>query len=477
MTCFVGRLSMIGAEDEVRDALADELARLTGNTRVTVAEFAATGPTIWRLYRDENGTPRAEQPRVRASALHDPDAFYREVNPALIVRTDTDLRDDLFRLLPSARGVPVYECRTPLEDQVREAIRDSPLVLGYELAVLRQLPDGRPDAGRIVLAGHQLFPPGVSQGHRAVVPVRCEPTDGDGTIFAVVTRDRRPDVPPNAQALRPVHIQSAVVPSGRYEVTAVLARPGRVLFQGLPAPLGKYAGSWDSLRDQVPDRLASTEPVHLVCLVEASGGDDLRELRIDRLSQLIDEAEKGAGRLSVSVIAYGPHSVAWSVDEQPVAVRAWAAPGVRAEQELHGLTGRELPGREMSGREEGNREYRRAAQLECALEVVARHLSDRDGRPVIVTAGGRPPHPHAMDTRTTIIPCPDRVSWKRAYDRIGSLGASFGALRDADARGEVWRSLGRDVTATVDDPVDMQDFATRLGLHEAAQTVPFPFVD
>ena len=463
---------MIGAEDEVRDALADELARLTGNTRFTVAEFAAPGATIWRLYRDENGTPRAEQPRVRASALNDPDAFYREVNPAFIVRTAADLPEDLFRLLPGARGVPVFECRTPLEDQVREAIRDSPLALGYELAVLRQLPAGRPDAGQIVLAGHQLFPPGVTQGHRTVVPVRCEPTDGDGTVFAVVTRERRPDVPPNAQALRPVHIQSAVVPSGSYEVTAVLARPGRVLFQGLPAPLGRYAGSWDSLRNQVPDRLASTEPVHLVCLVEVCGGDDLRELRIDRLSQLIDEAKKGAGQLSVSVIAYGPHSVAWSVDEQPVAVRAWAAPGVRAEQELHGLTGREP-----SDPEGGKREYRRAAQLECALELVARHLSDRDGRPVIVTAGGRPPHPHAMDTRTTVIPCPDRVSWKRQYDRIGSLGASFGALRDADARGEAWRSLGREVTATVDDPVDMQDFVTRLGLHEAAQTVPFPFVD
>ena len=38
-------------------------------------------------------------------------------------------------------------------------------------------------------------------------------------------------------------------------------------------------------------------------------------------------------------------------------------------------------------------------------------------------------------------------------------------------------ALGRDVTATVDDPVEMQDFAMRLGLREAAQTVPFPFVD
>jgi hypothetical protein len=458
---------MLGAEDEVHDALSGELARLTGNARFTVAELGLAGVTIWRVYRDVNGTPRAEQLRVRGAALKDPDAFYREVSPAFIVRTSASLPDDLLGLLHGAHGVPVYECRTRLEDQVREAIRDSPLVLGYELAVLRQVPPGRPDAGRLVLTGHQLFPPGVTQGHRAVVRVRCEPTDGDGTVFAVVTRDRRPDLPPSAQALRPVHIQTAVVPSDTYEVTAVLTRPGRVLLQGLPAQLDKFSGSWDDLMNQVPDRLAAPEPVHLVCLVEVSGGDDRLELRIDRLSQLIDEADKGAGQLIVSVLAYGPHSVAWSMEEQPVSARVWAAPGARAEQELRGLSGRKVD----------EREYRRAAQLECALDLVARHLSDGDGRPVIVVAGGRPPHPHAMDTRTTIIPCPDRVNWKWQLDRIGSLGASFGALRDNDARGEVWRSLGRDAMATVDDPVDMQDFAARLGLREATQTVPFPFVD
>src|SRR5262249_32665415 len=146
---------MIGAEDEVHDALSEELARLTGNARFTVAEFGSTGVTIWRVYRDLNGTPRAEQPRVRAAALKDPDAFYREVGPAFIVRTSPSLPDDLLGLLHGAHGVPVYECRTRLEDQVREAIRDSPLVLGYELAVLRQVPAGRPDAGRLVLTGHQ----------------------------------------------------------------------------------------------------------------------------------------------------------------------------------------------------------------------------------------------------------------------------------------------------------------------------------
>jgi hypothetical protein len=57
MTCFAEGLVMIGAEDEVSDALSDELARLTGNDRFAVAEFGAIGPTIWRVYRDENGTP------------------------------------------------------------------------------------------------------------------------------------------------------------------------------------------------------------------------------------------------------------------------------------------------------------------------------------------------------------------------------------------------------------------------------------
>lgn len=457
---------MIGAEDEVHDTLSDELTRITGNSAFIIAEFGIMGATIWRLYRDENGTPRAEQPRVSQSVMKDPDAFYRDVDPVFIVRTSAALPDYLFDLLATARGVPVYECRTPLEDQIRRAITDSPLVLGYELAVFKQVPPGRPDGGRLVLAGHQLFPPGVTAGYRAVVRVRCEPTDGDGTVFAVVTRERHPDIPPNDQALRPVSVQSAVIPPGIYEVGAELARPGRVLLHGLPAPLSKFSGSWDSISQQVPDRLTSAEAVHLVCLVEVSGDDDRLDLRIDRLSQLIDEAERG-GQLNVSVIAYGPHSVAWRVDEQPVAVHAWAAQGARAVQELRGLT----------RRHRDEREYRRAAQVECALDMVARHLSDRDGRPVIVTAGGRPPHPPAMDTRTTIIPCPERVNWKWQADRIAGLGASFGALRDAGAQGEVWRTLGQDAMATVDDAVDMPDFAARLGLHAGAQVVPFPFID
>lgn len=467
---------MIRADDEVRDALSDELVRLTGNNGFTIVEFDAADATIWQFYRDQNGTPQAERTRAPRPILNDPDIFYRKFYPAFIVRTSGVLPESLYRLLTAARGVPVYECQASLEAEIREAISNSPLVRGYELAVLRQVPGGRPDAGRLILTGHHLFPPGVTKGHRASVRVRCEATGGNGTIFAVVTRDHQPNIPPSGQALRPVHIQSAVLPADTYEITAELARPGRVRLHGLPAELSKFPGSWETIRQQLPDQLTAAEPVHLVCLVELSDDHlpdepeprpNRLDLRIDRLTQLIEEAEGMVGRLNVSVVAYGPHAVAWRAADQPVSVRAWAASGARARQELRKLT----------SHKRGEREYLRAAQLECALETVARHLSDQDGRPVIVTAGRRPPHPPAMDTRTTLIPCPERVNWKWQIDKIETLGATFGALRDADAHGEIWRSLGRDAKATVEDAVDIPEFAALLGLHEAAQTLPFPFVD
>jgi len=216
----------------------------------------------------------------------------------------------------------------------------------------------------------------------------------------------------------------------------------------------------------VPERLAKDERVHLVCLVEATGGDALLNLRIDRLTDLMREAEAGVTELRVSVLSYGPHSVSWAVDEEPYRVRAWAGPSAAAERALHVLTGREAD----------DREYPEAAQLECVLHGLSGHLSRDDGRPVIVTAGGRPPHPHEMDTDTGLIPCPDRVHWRRHLDLINAMGAAFGALRDQDCRGSIWRALGRDASACVADAVDVADFAARLGLREPGQTVPFPFV-
>jgi hypothetical protein len=473
----------MSAEDEVHAALSDALARLTGNSRFTVVEFGAAGATIVRVYRDENGTPRPEEPRaeVRASALRDADTFYRELDPAFIVRTSDALPGELPRLLPAPddsqvtvgrpfrRGVPVFRCDTPLKELVKTAIRVSPLVLGYELAVLAPLPDGR-----LGLSSRPLFPVGAETGHEVRFQVRCAATDATGTAFAVVTREPRPDIPPRDRELQPVQLQSVTVAPGTYQVTARLDRPGRVTFHGVPglpdlppASRGTLRAAWDARRRSIPDRLVSADPVHLVCLVEVSGGEERLRGRVEWLAKLIGEAESGARTLSVSVLGYGPHSVSWAVDEEPYRLLAWEAPGPVAEQALRGLVDRVAD----------EREYLEAAQLECALEGIARHLPEAQGRPVLVTAGGRPPHPPGMDTDTGIIPCPDRVAWAPQVERISALGATFGALHDQRSRGAAWQALGRDAAAATGDAVDLVDFAARLGLRESDRSAPLPFTD
>ncbi len=462
-------------EDEVYRVLSGEIARLNKNKRLTVAEFPVNGePVVWRVQRDENGTPLATRRPVEVAALDDPDAFYRLVDPSFIVHTGDELPDELLAPLPAHVQVPVYECQTSLEQMLREAIRLSPLVAAYELTLLDEVPSGRPDAGRLEVTGHPLFPIGASHGDMTRLRVRIEPTGSGETSFAVVTRDLRSSVPPKDQAFQPVQIQSAMIPPGTWELTAELARPGRVVFGGLPVELSRSAGpspqqltsAWESLRRQVPERLPKTEPVHLVCLIEVCGGSDLLRLRIDRLVKLVNVAEAVSRQLAVSVVAYGPHSVTWAMDDEPPSVRAWAAPADRAEHVLQ----------ELAVRRPDEREYLRAAQLECALAWLANYLTDHEGRPVVVTAGGRPPHPHRMDPRTQIIPCPDRVNWRPHVDRLAEIGTAFGVLRDNRWHGDIWQALGEKVTATVDNPVDMQDFAAALGLREPGQAVPLPLV-
>lgn len=465
---------MNGAEDEVHNALLDALAGLSGSSRFTVVEFGADDVTIVRVYRDENGTPRPEYPRpeVRAAAMRSPEAFYRELHPAFVVRTPDELPGELTRFLPGLtagpRPVPVYECRTPLKELVKAAVTVCPLVLKYELAVLEPLGDGR-----VELAGRPLFPVGAETGHETRIRVRCEATDGDGIAFAVVTREPRPDIAPRDRRLQPVQLQTAVVPPGSYQLTARLERPGRVTFHGIPGILGtsppdrdELLLAWEERRSRVPERLPRSEPVHLVCVVETSGGEQLLADRIEWLTKLVKEADSSARRLSVSVLAYGPHSVSWAVDEEPYRLLAWLTSGEAAVQALGGLADRTVD----------KRAYLEAAQLECVLEGLARNLPNCEGRQVLVTAGGRPPHPARMDTGTGIIPCPDRVDWTAQFDKLSALGTAFGAIRDPGRRAEVWHALGRDAAAT-GDVVDIVDFAARLGLRETGQAAPFPFID
>jgi hypothetical protein len=301
--------------------------------------------------------------------------------------------------------------------------------------------------------------------------VNIEPTGDEGTVFAVVTREPHPHLPRRGWPLRPMQVQVAQVPPGRYELTAELIRPGKVRFEGLPSQslLGHCQGSWDELIRRVPDQLMGPPaPVHLICLAEVCGDDDVLQQRIDRLEDLVDEARGGGLPLRVSVVAYGAHGVAWSVDDLPPDIRVRAGSADQAITALRGLFGRRLD----------EREYPRAAQLECALRLVRERLLSVGGRPVIVTAGGRPAHPPRLDPGRQIIPCPNWVDVGAELEWLLRIpGISFGALRDPNCRGMVWGRLGRHAGAAIDDAVDMEGFIANLDLRAVVQTVPFPVIE
>ena len=270
-------------DQEVQDALSGELERLTGNAAFTVAEFASDTVTIFQVSRDEHGTPTAVTWRYRSDdgarivAEHEPDPwsvttadpeqFYRRAAPKFIVCSREPLPSGLRHLLPDPPEVPIYECVPPLRELLRAAMKDSPLVLGYELAVLKRGSVGHPGAERPVLNGYPLFSPGDTRGSQITVRVHVEPTDGAGTTLAVVTREPRPDLPRQARRMRPLQVQAAVVPAGRYLLTAVLTRPGQVRFQGEPQlpPLGDSSRSWDELERLLPGQLTAQAAVPLVC--------------------------------------------------------------------------------------------------------------------------------------------------------------------------------------------------------------------
>jgi hypothetical protein len=456
---------MSGEDDAVDHALVAELAALTEGAVFKVAEFGIDGVVVWEVRRDSNGTPQARQrPPLPASPATDPAIFYEQhLGPLigtrsrlLIVCSAADERpNDMFEMLSRVRpDARVYSCGVPLAARLRDVIRDSPLTRWYELVVLRQT-----RSGRLRMDGHPLFPPGAQRGYSQQFKIRCEPGDPRGTVFAVVTRE--------ARRFQIVSLQSGDIAPGSYNPTAVLARPGHVVLEGLPVALQAEQRPWAEIVAAVPARLGRPPSVHLVCMVEVSCTSRQLAHRIDRLEQLIACAGGAGGQLSVSLISYGPHAFDYEEHEEPAAVLAWATSGDRALTVLRGLRGRTPP----------EDEYPRAAQLECALAEVVGRLTGRDGRPVLVTVGSRPPHPARVDIQTEILPCPGRRSWRGSLEELCALpDIRFGALCDQGAGGEIWKRLGREAREPL-SVVEVSRFAADIGLFGPLQYVPFPLID
>jgi len=457
---------MLSREDNTVDqVLAAELAGLTEGKAFKVAEFGIDGITVWEVRRDRNGTPQARQwPPLPALPTTDPRMFYEQrLSPLIgaesrlvIARSTAEERpDEIFELLRTIRlDAPVFLRATPVAGYLRDVIRDSPLTRWYELVVLKQT-----RSGLLRMDGHALFPPGAQRGYRHQLRIRCEASDSRGTVFAVVTRE--------ARRFQIVSLISAAIPPGVYEPTAVLVRPGQVVFEGLPAVLRAEQRRWPEIVGAIPAKLDRAPSAHLVCLIEISCTTEKLANRIDRVEQLIASVGAGRGQLSVSLVSYGPHAFDHREHEEPAAVLAWATTSDRALTALRGLRSRPPP----------DDEYPWAAQLECALAEVATRLTGRDGRPVLVTVGSRPPHPPRVDIQTEIIPCPERQDWRWSLGHLRTVtGITFGALYDRGVRGEIWKQLGREAHQPL-NVVEMSRFAADTGLYGPLQYVPFPLTD
>jgi hypothetical protein len=199
--------------------------------------------------------------------------------------------------------------------------------------------------------------------------------------------------------------------------------------------------------------------------------------RIEKVSGLFEHvAAERADPASYSIVTYGPHAINNDRGTYPeIAARTlgWAE---RAETALARLEGLARHGALPAG-------YSRAAQLECMLAGLAERLTGSEGRPVLVTAGRRPPHPPRLDGATRIIPCPQRNDadeiLRYLHDRFPGMkvGEITDSARFADSPQSTWqqalrRNFGSDATS---DGFSTSDFAIRLGLTgQPVRLVPLP---
>ena len=335
----------------------------------------------------------------------------------------------------------------------------------WNVAGLRRSPSGNLHFNLV-----PLFAPGAVPGDRFTFTVRCPPADEHGTVFAVVGR-----LPGDAERLTLRSVQSAPIPPGTYQVTAELVsvQPGRVRFHGLPVSPRDDPRNWQEIVSAVPHRLRPrVGPNHLITAIEVSGPGDLVAARINAMRQFVAYvAEADFGPLSCTVITYGPHSVNARYEgypEVPVTTLARADTAAAALSALATLAQR--PAAPFG--------YTAAAQLECVLAELNIQLTGQEGRPVLVVAGGRPPHPWRVEPVSRILPCSRRNDWRIHLGNLVSrhVGMTFGAVHDPDLPDELWLRLGRDAGTAIQH-FSAPRFADVLGLTAGDnQLIPLPLI-
>jgi hypothetical protein len=453
-------------EDGLPGLLARKIYELGDTDQFMIIEFGQRGPVLWRVARDEVGTPVSEWRLMTPPAPDDSWGAYatRLTAPfdhdVLLVRSwgDESLVS-AFTSISQAPGMAAFESATPVEELLRGAVLDSSLTNGYDLVVLSEGPEAT-----IVPAPHPLFPTGAARGHQATLLIRCRPGLDGSVVFATVVFHRGPFV-----SMKLVSVQSAVLGPGDYQVTATLVQPGVVAFEGLPAELAADERPWEEIAGAIPRRLDPPEAVHLVCLLETSGGEELLRRRVALLEGIIGRLIGHGQPLAISLVTYGPHAVYKDETELPPTVTAWGTSTTRALGDLAKIRALRQP---------DPNEYPMAAQLECALREVRNRLAHSDhveGRPVLVTVGGRPPHPARVVEATQIVPCPRGTDWQQTVSDLRRIQdiTSFAVPDDSFTDWDTWRAIGWNGIAGPQTDTDL--LVTMLGIRQVPAS-PFPVI-
>ncbi|GAA4620076.1 hypothetical protein GCM10023196_002630 [Actinoallomurus vinaceus] len=271
-------------------------------------------------------------------------------------------------------------------------VEDSVLHQPYELVVAAVHPTSR----EVMLQSRQLFAVGARPGDETVLPVRCVSSDENGTVLATVTwHDGDP---------RLLSTESVKLRPGTYRLRAVLDGPARVRFVE-PAGVAPDERRWSELLSLIPQRLEpSVAAVDLVCGVELGGGREAVDARlrlIRELIKLLDEECPEPDLLRIAILGYGDHALDSRLDDRRVVHGAWLAPAAEALTTLTRLRAVES-------------EYHEAAPVEDMLfEAVGRIVPTAGERKtVLMTVGGRPPHPPRAN-ENSVLPCPYGRDWSK----------------------------------------------------------------
>jgi hypothetical protein len=480
-----------GAE-AITAGLTRDIARLPTGKALTIAEFSPSRVTVWKVLLDNVGTPRVQR---RSHDLHslrvlgtlDGTRLLDRIRPdddggIILARTGQEFMgeadqdaldaDRAFWIAKDAYpGCRSFSSVADLDDLLAEATGRVPLPpsLWYELVLLR-----RRRSGRLEFTAQQLFLPEARRGDARQFTVRCEPSDDNGTVFAVAARDA-------AFEFQLVSMAAAKITPGTYQLTATLLRPGLVRFDGLPVKLRPDPRVWLDVLAAVPERLDVYGPSHLIVAIEACGDAEVYETRIDRARELIADVQDAAdGPVAFSLLTYAAHTHNRMTGDEAVNVVAWAESDPEIVTRRLGALRARVP---------SQAQYPRAAQIECLLAEVTRRLRGPEaavaGRPALVTIGDRPAFPHRLDPVSEILPCPRRHDWRTILRGLAEdhAGMAFGAIRDGagdsdgpygDPVNEIWSLVGTDMSTSLGE-FDAHAFAVGLGLvPPALQYLPFP---